>query len=241
MTVVILIEFILVSCMFLLFDFRVDYYTFPMIFHVLRLIFDNFLILNVAMNCLTGYYDEPMQKVVLDFKSIMKHYLKTNLVQDVLSAMPTYFDIFLHLHIKHMAILLWLAMFRFLLIRSLTGYSKILANYFHINHFKYMTTMVVLYSVLFWHVASCVIEFIRANIIYAKRREAFNVEGPDGYKIPNNIWIKYVNVLHHNSLLLYNAGYGHSNPKTQLEIVLIYVVWYGSSLFCIYILGVFLG
>ncbi|XP_057672250.1 potassium/sodium hyperpolarization-activated cyclic nucleotide-gated channel 2-like [Diorhabda carinulata] len=237
MMVVILYQFVITSFLYILFDFRDPNFSFDPILNIFRLFFDSFLILNVLMNFFTGFYDEPMQKVMLDFPSIFKHYLRTNLIPDVLSSFPTYVDIFYKMNTKQMAIILWITIFRFLLIRTFTAYSKILANYFQINHFNYMTAMVIVYTILFWHVMCCVIEFIRSNIVYYNRFEAFYDTSETGYHLNDVAWIKYINSLHHKSLLLYNSGYGKTIPKTELEIILIYFVWYGSSLFCIYILA----
>ncbi|XP_072397737.1 potassium/sodium hyperpolarization-activated cyclic nucleotide-gated channel 2-like [Diabrotica undecimpunctata] len=237
MIIVILYQFIFTSFLYLLFDFRDPNYSFPYTINILRLIFDTFLMLNVVLNCFTGYYNEPMQKVVLDRRSVFKYYLSTNLIPDLLSSFPFYLDIFVPMSTNYMAIILWLTLFRYLLARSFISYSKIIASYFQIKHFNYMTTMVIVNTTLFWHIMCCVIEFIRANIIYYKRFDAFYDKSEEGYFINDMFWIKYINALHHKSLLLYNSGYGKVIPKAELEIILIFLVWYGSSLFCIYILA----
>lgn len=52
-----------------------------------------------------------------------------------------------------------------------------------------------------------------------------------------NVWEIYFEAIHRKSLILYNSGFGKDLPTNEYQIVMIYTVWYGSSLFCIFILG----
>ncbi|KAG5896418.1 hypothetical protein JTB14_022500 [Gonioctena quinquepunctata] len=116
------------------------------------------------------------------------------------------------------------------------------ANHFNLNHFTYMTTMVIFYMVVFWHIMCCVVTFIRQDILFHAdlNHPLFKLDDPSkapDLTIERRLWVRYFSALHHNSLILYNSGYGKSAPVSELEIILIYCVWYGSSLFCIYILA----
>ncbi|XP_074036631.1 cyclic nucleotide-gated channel alpha-3 isoform X2 [Leptinotarsa decemlineata] len=171
-----------------------------------------------------------------------RHYLKTNFLLDLVSSFPTYYDIFIHMSISSKASLLWFTIFRFLLVIQFSRYSRMVANHFNINHFTYMTTMVIFYTVIFWHVMCCVVVFIRNHILLhadlSKPLFSTKIVPNSAQAITDNrVWVMYFGALHHKSLLLYNSGYGKAEPVSELEIVLIYCVWYGSSLFCIYILA----
>ncbi|XP_074036622.1 potassium/sodium hyperpolarization-activated cyclic nucleotide-gated channel 1 isoform X1 [Leptinotarsa decemlineata] len=242
MMVIILYQLTVTPFLFLLFDFKKENFAYSGILNAFRLYFDTLLLFNIPVNCLTGYYDEPMQKVVLDVKLISIHYLKTNFLLDLVSSFPTYYDIFIHMSISSKASLLWFTIFRFLLVIQFSRYSRMVANHFNINHFTYMTTMVIFYTVIFWHVMCCVVVFIRNHILLhadlSKPLFSTKIVPNSAQAITDNrVWVMYFGALHHKSLLLYNSGYGKAEPVSELEIVLIYCVWYGSSLFCIYILA----
>ncbi|CAG9813020.1 unnamed protein product [Phaedon cochleariae] len=240
MIFIILYHLIVTPFMFLVFDFKKPNFSYNEVLNMFRLVFDTFLIFNGIFNCITGYYDEPMQKVVLDLKLIFIHYLKTNFVFDFLSSFPMGYDIVFKLKTYDIAMILWAMMFRYLLMRSFSQYSKMVANHFNINHFTYMTSMVIFYTVMFWHAMCCIVDFIRRHIKYhtSPGTHLFNTTHNTFLdQEDKRIWVMYFNALHHKSLLLYNSGYGKTEPNHELEIILIYCVWYGSSLFCIYILA----
>lgn len=70
MVIIIILELIASPFKFLLCD-NLDSFIYKEEWLMFRMIIDSFLILNLCINCLTGYYDEPMQEVVLDFKKIL--------------------------------------------------------------------------------------------------------------------------------------------------------------------------
>nr|CAH7748329.1 unnamed protein product [Callosobruchus chinensis] len=246
MIIVILYELICLPFHYLLFDFTPNIHPFVsnIVWQSIRLFFNTFLLINIVINALTGYYDEPMQKVVLDSRLILINYLKKTFLLDMLTALPVYWEIFFNVSKDTLSLSLWLAFFRFLLVIPFNRYSKLVADYYNIEHYNYMTTLVVFYTVIFWHIMCCAIGFIRTNILHycpstqlfdinPKQRTYMGITDDPEYRV----WVRYFNALHHKSLLLYNSGYGKELPQSELEIVLIYSVWYGSSLFCIYILA----
>ncbi|KAJ8925686.1 hypothetical protein NQ315_009533 [Exocentrus adspersus] len=202
-----------------------------------RMVSDVFLLLNVIINFLTGYYDEPMQEVVLEFKKISLHYLKTFFIIDVLCAIPVNGALFFtecHGSNTHIT-LTWL----FLLLIVFSKYFKIIADYFNMNHYTYMTTMVFFYTFIFWHVMCCVISFIKLHLGSANPSFTATFVSEDYLPESNksNVFEIYFEAIHRKSLILYNSGFGKDLPTNEYQIVLIYTVWYSSSLFCIFILA----
>lgn len=70
MVIVIIIELMTSPFKFLLCD-NLNSFVYLKGWLTFKMITDSFLMLNMFINCLTGYYDEPMQEVVLDFKKII--------------------------------------------------------------------------------------------------------------------------------------------------------------------------
>lgn len=70
MVIIIIVELILSPFKFLLCD-DTESFVYSKGWLIFRMITDSFLVLNLVVNSLTGYYDEPMQEVVLDFKKIL--------------------------------------------------------------------------------------------------------------------------------------------------------------------------
>lgn len=56
-------------------------------------------------------------------------------------------------------------------------------------------------------------------------------------ELEQNMFTRYIYSLEHMSLILYNANYGRTFPFCEWEVVLCYTLWYGSSVFCVFILG----
>ncbi|KAG5896416.1 hypothetical protein JTB14_022499 [Gonioctena quinquepunctata] len=83
MLIVMLYELTVTPLLFLMFHFQEDTHSFNGILNCFRFFFDSFLLLNIMVNFMTGYYDEPMQKVVLNSGSIAAHYLKTSFLLDL--------------------------------------------------------------------------------------------------------------------------------------------------------------
>ncbi|XP_018566291.1 potassium/sodium hyperpolarization-activated cyclic nucleotide-gated channel 2-like [Anoplophora glabripennis] len=241
MVIVIFLELIASPFKFLLCD-NLESFVYTKEWLTFRMIMDTFLLLNIVINCLTGYYDEPMQEVVLDFKKILLHYSRTTLIVDVLCAIPVNWAIFFSLgqDVSVHIYFTWLLIFRFFLLIVFSKYFKTIADYFNINHYTYMTSMVFFYTFIFWHVMCCLITFVKFHL--GEDNQLFSGVFLEPYQYSSksnksNVWEIYFEAIHRKSLILYNSGFGKDLPTNEYQIVLIYCVWYGSSLFCIFILA----
>ncbi|ENN72780.1 hypothetical protein D910_08256 [Dendroctonus ponderosae] len=83
-----------------------------------------------------------------------------------------------------------------------------------VNYYTYMITLVVVFTLLYWHVVCCMLKFLRHRL---------------GSKM-NRIFLRARTITH-------VIHYGKVLPATEAEILLVWFGWYASSLFFIYILG----
>lgn len=69
MIIITVYHLVTLPLIYLFFDFD-NCYTYHIAWRLTKIVMSAFLFLNMVFNFLTGYYDEPMQEVVLDLKKI---------------------------------------------------------------------------------------------------------------------------------------------------------------------------
>ncbi|KAL1501877.1 hypothetical protein ABEB36_007120 [Hypothenemus hampei] len=112
-----------------------------------------------------------------------------------------------------------------------------------VNYYTYMITLVVVFTLLYWHVFCCMFKFLRDKL-GAKKNRIFLRAQTMTYILQqeanshNPVLNTILGAFYRGSLIIYNSSYGNVLPATEIEIMLLWFGWYASNLFFIYILAI---
>ncbi|CAG9764681.1 unnamed protein product [Ceutorhynchus assimilis] len=214
-------------------------FVFSIYWRILESLLTVIFIINVMLSFFTGYYDEPKQEVILEFKLVVLQYLKTSFFTDLLACVPANIGASSKAGI---IILKVLHCFKYLMIIRFHKHFKYCAEILDVNYYTYMITLVIVNTLLYWHVLCCMLKFSRerlgsfSNKIFLRSRTMFHIaerEASTDYPVLSTL----LGAFYRGSLVVYNSSYGKVLPATEAEILLVWFGWYLSSLFFIYILA----
>ncbi|KAL1501878.1 hypothetical protein ABEB36_007120 [Hypothenemus hampei] len=132
---------------------------------------------------------------------------------------------------------------KYILIIRFYKHFKYCADILDVNYYTYMITLVVVFTLLYWHVFCCMFKFLRDKL-GAKKNRIFLRAQTMTYILQqeanshNPVLNTILGAFYRGSLIIYNSSYGNVLPATEIEIMLLWFGWYASNLFFIYILAI---
>ncbi|XP_045468666.1 potassium/sodium hyperpolarization-activated cyclic nucleotide-gated channel 2-like isoform X1 [Harmonia axyridis] len=198
---------------------------------------DFFLCTDVVINLFTGYYSEPKKEVILDLKHIFLHYLKSYLIPDVLSSLPTNaaYNSGYDYSLLFLKLLSLLKMLRFI---TFVKYYTRLINFFHVRYSVSSLLLLLIGVGLYWHSITCYLIFVKLvdEFLETINPNLLPSDQPNLFS-QNSYSDIYVSCFYKASMIIYTSWYTQENPGGLVEYCVVTIMWFCSKAIQFFILA----
>ncbi|KAF5302306.1 hypothetical protein FQA39_LY10345 [Lamprigera yunnana] len=194
-----------------------------------RTTMDVFFLLDICVNFITGDFNMQRKQAELSPKIVSLKYLKTTFFMDVISSIPTHFELFVEIEDTVFLYLQLFSLFKLYRFRTFMIYCKRIGEVLEISYVWYKILMVCVITFLFYHIVTCEVILWRISEKGYLFKLYRNLRRDDD--------LSYSRAFYGTLILTRMAGYKSQKSMQHLEIIITLCIWIISKLLIIFTVG----